>query len=366
MNLQIRGAEISAARLSEKLIEYGHTILFLGLYESSSESELLVEGLQKEHLKGTKNSWIELKRISQLRKQIQSFDPDIIQANGSDTFKYSVIALIGNNKPKLIYRNISIMSHWLGNRVVLKFAYQTLSRWVDSFVSVGESAQEDLKQIFPKSKARFSVIKRGIPSKEEAKVECREIIQFKYGFSKDDFVLIQLGSLSKEKNIEFSIQLVQELNSNDTPVYLLIVGDGSELNYLKEIVTALAIEKFVKFIPFERDPSKLLAGSDLLILTSLVEGVPGVILEAAIQETPAIAVNIGGVKEVIINRETGILIENHSVSEFIKQISPLIRNRDKLLAMGKRAKKIVKEDYDLEIQSRAFEKLYQELLSRKI
>lgn len=86
----------------------GHEVLYVGLYETT-ESELIAKDAENIDL-GGKRGTFSVKLLLRLIKLIKTRKPDIIQANGSDTLKYSAIAKLFCPHMNIIYRNISIVS----------------------------------------------------------------------------------------------------------------------------------------------------------------------------------------------------------------------------------------------------------------
>ncbi|MBB6327828.1 glycosyltransferase involved in cell wall biosynthesis [Algoriphagus iocasae] len=359
---KFRGAEISAKLLSEKLLSYGHQIWFVGLYSNDNLDVLSVKDGVNIDLINRKKGGLDFNLFFQLRKLFDSIQPDIIQANGSDTFKYAVLGLLGNKKPKLVYRNISIMSHWVKDRLLIKSFYKLLAKRVDCFVSVGELASSDLQVLLKLPSNKLIVIKRGIIAESVDKTKARSVLEEKYSIHSNDFLLIQVGSLSKEKNIEFSLELIHKLNARNIDVKLLIVGEGPEKERLQIKARELKIDQRVMFTGNVKNPQNYLAGADLLMMTSEIEGVPGAVIEAAFHKIPAIGVNVGGVKEVIIHEETGFLIDTHSINLFEEYIDKLVYCKSKLIALGENARKFAKKNHDIDTNSRKFESLYFKLL----
>lgn len=360
---KFRGAEISAKLLSERLISYGHEVWFVGLYLNKNMDVLSVNGGVNLDLSKRKKRGIDFNLLFQFKQIVKKVQPDIIQANGSDTFKYAVLGLLGNKKPKLVYRNISMMSHWVRDRMLVKSFYKILAKRVDCFVSVGQLASDDLQVLLQLPFDKLFVINRGIVAESVDKIKSRADLVEKYSIQSNDFILIQLGSLSKEKKIDFSLELVRKLKEENKAIKLLVVGDGPERERLKKIVENLKIDQEVIFTESINNPQNYLAGADLLLMTSEIEGVPGVVIEAGFQKTPSLGVNVGGVREVIIHEKTGVLMDSHSISSFEESVSNLMTNKRKLLELGENAQIFAKQNHDIEMNSRKFETLYFKLLN---
>ena len=108
-------------------------------------------------------------------------------------------------------------------------------------------------------------------------------------------------------------------------ILILIIGDGSERKNLENLVKKLGLQEKVKFlgqIPNEKIPAYL-AGADCFCLPSLREGFGIVILEAMAAGLPVIGTNVGGIKDLIEDGKTGLLIEPknpQAISQAINKI----------------------------------------------
>ncbi|SIS65728.1 glycosyltransferase family 4 protein [Belliella pelovolcani] len=358
---KVRGAEVSAKSLSEELVKRGHHIWFVGLYHH--EQQLDVQNAINMDLNGTKR-FFDLSLLFRLRNLILEIRPDIVQANGSDTFKYASLAMLGIHQPKLIYRNISFISYWLNNRIFLTSVYKMLAKKVDIFVSVGEEAATDLALTLHLPNSKSKIIKRGINAITKDRPESKKTITSRYGISDKDFILAQVGNLSKEKNIVLTLNALALLNNHLTNFKLLIVGEGEEGNYLRKLVDDFKLIDKVIFCGYQDDISTYFAAADILILSSLVEGIPGVVIEAALQATPTIAVKIPATQEVIEDRNTGLLIERHDPDLFANGILELLKNPESIKSLGNQAQQYAKKHHSLEQTATEFEQIYEQLLHK--
>jgi len=211
--------------------------------------------------------------------------------------------------------------------------------------------------------SKAGVIRRGIPH-VPANANDRLIIREKYGIHPEAFLLVQVGQLSTEKNVAYSLTLVAALKDSMTNFRFLILGTGSKDTELKERVKELAIEDLVIFAGYQVEVGKILYSSDLLLLTSKIEGVPGVIMEAAFQCVPTIASDVGGVRETILSDESGVLIKGFEIEQYKLAILDLYNNPQKRIAMGKKAFGFAQSKFSLHNSCLNFIKLY-ESLTRK-
>jgi glycosyltransferase involved in cell wall biosynthesis len=111
-----------------------------------------------------------------------------------------------------------------------------------------------------------------------------------------------VGRLEKEKNIDVAITAVHDAREAGHDIGLTIVGDGSEKERLKELVTRFGIGEYVDFIGHQHDLSSFYASADVVLVTSEYEGYGMVIVEALAAHIPVLATDVG------VARESGALI----------------------------------------------------------
>lgn len=116
-----------------------------------------------------------------------------------------------------------------------------------------------------------------------------------------------LGRLEEVKGIEYAIRALTETSMPANTV-LHIVGDGPLRQSLEQIAAAHAVQNRVLFHGFRQNAYDYLAHADALLMPSMHEGLPYVLLEAMSLRVPAVVTAVGGLKEVLTNEVTGLLV----------------------------------------------------------
>ena len=131
--------------------------------------------------------------------------------------------------------------------------------------------------------------------------------------------IIFVGRISKEKGIKTILDLSKKL-SND--INLLVVGSGPESEKIKKLSET---RNNIHYLGYQthKNSIKLIRGSDMLIQPSLHEGISTTILESMACKIPVITTNIGGNKELIQHKKTGILIKPNDSEELLSSIDTL-------------------------------------------
>lgn len=357
---QYRGAEVFAANLSEELIKLGHEILFVGLYENDSNI-LEVPGAVNIDLVKKKKGSFSVQVVSELRKTILETKPDVIQCNGSDTLKYMVAVSILIPEIPILYRNISMISEWV-SKGAKRHLYKKVFSRISHVSSVGEEAIEDLIRTFNYPREQTSVIRRGIPLKEVDVNFHSEKLRSELGLLRTDKIAMHIGNFSQEKNHEFLIDIFEDIKEHNPGIKLVCVGNGILFNSIKNEIQKRNLQTTIYLLGFRKDIPEVLAASDCFVLASKVEGVPGVILEAGTQKIPSISTNVGGVSEVLIDSETGFLIEEFDKRMFKEKLLEVLMNEKLRLKLGRNAYDLVLKEFNPLKNAQKFEKLYRELI----
>ncbi len=147
---------------------------------------------------------------------------------------------------------------------------------------------------------------------------------------------IFVGSLVPGKGLRYLIQAFFSLNALEKNTRLFIVGDGEEMNDLKADVHEKGLSDVVTFSGTKASDqiSKLMQHSDCLVLPSLSEGIPNVVLEAMACGLPVVASNLPGIREVLKDEETGFLVAPKDVEGLVQKLLILVRNPERRQKMG--------------------------------
>jgi glycosyltransferase involved in cell wall biosynthesis len=361
---QFRGAEVFAAELSKQLLQRNHAILFVGLY-APANPPLEIEGAKHIDLITQKPRFFSITLLRKLIQLIKTEKPDIIQANGSDTLKYVVTAKLFAKLPPITYRNISMISVWITSPIK-KWWVKTVMNQVDYVTSVGEFARQDFIKTLKYPELKIQVISRGIPIQPQHREEGKAILKKRFPHIGDnDTILMHIGNFSPEKNHRFLLEVMEILKQKNPAIRLICLGEGVLWKEIENLIKLRKLDDHLLLFGFYNQPGQLLAAAEVSLLCSTVEGVPGVILEAGSHKVPAVAVNVGGVQEVVIDGKTGFLLPDFNPTAFADKVMELIDNNALRTEMGTQAHHLAQQNYDLEINADKFEQLYNQLRNNR-
>jgi len=191
---------------------------------------------------------------------------------------------------------------------------------------------------------------------------CIDASQFKLSQTHNPVNITFIGRLSKLKGSHQFPYFMEQLNKNYKNLKFTFVGGGPLLEPLSRLCKMRNYNAtFTGVVPNSEIPS-ILEQSSIFILPSFTEGFPLVCLEALASGVPVVAYDIGGIREVVRNNETGWTVPLNDKTVFLDRISWLIDNEEERIKMGKRGRAIIQEDYNWETAVPKIERIYEEMV----
>jgi glycosyltransferase involved in cell wall biosynthesis len=129
--------------------------------------------------------------------------------------------------------------------------------------------------------------------------EARSRVRAAIGLADDAIVVGTVGRLAPEKDHLTFLRMIQLVRETGADVHGVIVGDGQLRRRLETVAAGLGIGTAVTFLGEREDARRLMAGFDVFVLTSTIEGFPNVLLEAAFLGVPSVASRVGGSPDVL-------------------------------------------------------------------
>lgn len=347
---QLRGAEIFACQLSQEFIRRGTHVDVVYLFEH--EPFALQFELSFIPLMANKNrrlwDWNAYKRLNKI---IQNGHYDIVQANAADTLKYAVVSkLLFGWRAKIVFRNASLIGRLMHSSFQKLYNRFLLGR-CDSIASVSENCRQDLIRFFPQAKKKSVTIPIGAYIEGISEVQA-------YPKPEKGPVFLHIGSFVWEKNHEFLITVFQKYLQRHGIGYLWLVGDGKLKESVEAKVVQFGLQNNVVFWGARQDAASFLKAADVLVFPSVVEGVPGVILESLANGTPVLASNAGGIPEILKHGVNGYCLSSFNEEDYIDSMYTLSTNEGLRSRLAVAGKETIKTLYDMRIIADRFQEFY--------
>ena len=195
----------------------------------------------------------------------------------------------------------------------------------------------------------------------------RRAIRGQYGFGEETTVILMAGALTKRKAPHTLIEAAAQLHSSHQQgapsLHYLVCGDGPLRQELEARVRARGLASVFHFAGFCRDMPAYLAAADIFVHTPVWEGLGVAVIEALAAGLPVVASRVGGIPDLITERETGLLIPAQDPSALRQALLQCVQRPDWAKTLGAQGQTKVQTYFDIKTTARANEALYYELLA---
>jgi glycosyltransferase involved in cell wall biosynthesis len=285
------------------------------------------------------------KLIRMLRKE----QPHIIHCHSSLAGALGRIAGFICRIPGIIYTPHTMYYFWLRGmeRVIFLTAEKLLSCITDRIITVSASEYHAVTNAFPWFQG-VAQIENGVDVKYYQQLgNNSHQVKAALGIRKDTLIVLSLTRLDPPKDIWTFLKALALL-PEDLPDYrVLIAGDGSEMRACQEYVASRGLNERVMFLGWRDDVMNLIGISDVMVLSSRIEGMPYSVLEGSAMGKAQIGSLTSGVKDGIVHGKTGFLFKVGDHESLAVYLERLLRDAPMRVTFGKNARKFVSERFNL-------------------
>lgn len=366
---QRRGAEVFAYQLTRALRQEGDAAQIVYLYPYHDAGALPLESADRV-FEGRESHWSERfpgvhpVLLGRLLQTVDEFRPDIVQVNGSRTVKYGAYAALLRPRRAwaLIYRNIGNPQDWVRSPLHYHYYRRLIMPRMNGIVGVSQTTLRIVQQFY-----RLSIpmvqIPPGVDPAMLTPTRSREEVRRQADTPLASPVVISIGSLTHEKRPDRLLRVATAVVSSIPELHVWLIGDGMQRLLLEQQAQALGLANVVRFLGVQTNVADYLQAADLFVLTSDTEGIPAVLQEAGYMGLPAIATNVGGVAECIMDGETGLLLEPQDEAGMVAAVERLLRDPALRARMGASSKRWVCGHFTIDQLAARYRVFYQTLAS---
>ncbi|MBB6671687.1 glycosyltransferase family 4 protein [Cohnella nanjingensis] len=308
-----------------------------------------------------RNLWILLRSLRAIRAIVRTYGIDLIHSHKMEAIGANLVGkCLGiptvqtvhelARKPLFAYRFVAWLDHAFNDKViVLCERSKIMFRW------------------FNRESDKLTKIYNGI-AVQEAPVAARTDLRDQLGLSPDDRIVIAVARLSPMKGLEYLIEAASALKETEPRLKFVIVGDVAfehEMPYkqtLQKRIESQGLERTVFMLGLRRDVPELLRESDALVLPSVYDIFPTVILEGMDAGLPVIATDVGGVPEMV-REGTGLIVppqDSEALRAAIVRLFSLEYRQ-----MGRRGREVFRREFTRDQYVQRTTEVYEELLARR-
>jgi len=251
-------------------------------------------------------------------------------------------------------------------------AQRVLFYLCDANLSVSETLKAKTNKILGVPLHKIQVIKNGVDTTKfsGSSAVSQVLLRLKEdGFFLDDryFVIFSIGSLKPDKaqmRLLRAAKRIRKIEPENSIKYVFI-GDGVDRASLLSFVEKEGLDESVVFLGHRSDVPELLSIADVLVSTSMDEGLSNVMLEAMSSGIPIIATKSLGTAELITDGIDGFLVEQEDEVQLSEVILKLYRDNSLLTKMGSNARELIYVRYSIERMVQGYERIYSSLMAAK-
>jgi glycosyltransferase involved in cell wall biosynthesis len=304
-SLQVGGAEVLAARLARQL-QGDYRFLFVCLDKLGSlGEELQAEGFPVEVL--NRRPGLDWHSTFRLARFLHRENVALLHAHQYTPFFYALTA------------------RWLGRRIPVLFTEhgrhfpdyprrkRIIANWLllsrrDRVVGVGEAVRRALVANEGIAAERVGVIYNGVNLEPfSLRSSDRDSARREMRVGPNDLVVIQVARLDYLKDHLTALRALDHVAARRRDVRLVLVGEGPEREKIEAEVRQRRLSEHVRLLGLRSDVGRLVSASDVFLLTSISEGIPLTVIEAMGAQLPVVSTRVGGVGEIVVDGQTGLL-----------------------------------------------------------
>lgn len=211
---------------------------------------------------------------------------------------------------------------------------------------------------------KIEIIPNGIDLSEYTNLPTKGFFKKKFGIGEEEKIVLYLGRIHRIKGIDFLVKSFARILKLLKNVKLVIVGpDNGCLCEIEYLIKFLGIEDNVLITGplYDMDKLEAFVDADLYVLPSRYEIFGMTVLEAYSCSKPVVASKVGGLKELVVDGETGLLFEPENIEQLYESLLSLLEDNAKAEKMGLKGKQFVKEKFTIENFIDQIEVLYEEI-----
>jgi glycosyltransferase involved in cell wall biosynthesis len=302
-----------------------------------------------------------LKDFFRMRRLLKKIQPDVLNTHGNIDSKVVLAAAAGLGIPCVIRSRHStprIKDLWY-NRIL----YRKLSHYI--FTSAQFVKDQIVRDLGVSENKVFSLpsgffIPSHLPEHEEARLA----LAIELSLSHDTRFIGFVGRLSSEKGLPFLIEAFFKIKDIFPGHHLVLIGKGDMLQRLKQQVRHYNIHDRVHFLGYRDNPWSYFRAYDcFMLVSSRYEAAAKVIQQAMYAGCPVIGTDAGGIPDIVIHKETGLLVPPDNSEQLAEAILQTLENPDVAKHRAEKAFRYVCDNHTIDVMGERILGLYERLLS---
>jgi glycosyltransferase involved in cell wall biosynthesis len=357
------GAEEQVIQLAYGMKSRGLDVRIVSLLAPSPMPAGFEErGIPLLHL-GMRKSIPDPRAIRRYNQIVREFEPDVVHTHLVHANLLGRIGRMFQPVPALVctLHSLTMTGVKRDRSPIFEIAHRLTDRWCDRMTAICHSAAEYAVRRRAVLAWKMSVVHNGIDTKEfSPDASVRQAMRRELGVEAK-FVWLAVGRLEIQKAYPVLLKAMSLLPADDS--VLLICGQGSLRAELETVAAKLGVASRVRFLGMRKDVPKLMNAADGMVLSSDIEGLPLVLLQAGASALPMVSTDVGGNGEAVIDGENGWLVPPQSPQRLARAMARLMSLAvAERRAMGEKGRQRVCNLFETERVVERWLALYTEIL----
>lgn len=292
------------------------------------------------------NKYKAINCIKKLNESCKNNNIDVLHVHDSSALLYALIALkLSKRKPKLVLsrkRNNKIKSFFLNK---IKYSHH----YITKIVSVSKAVESIFDEIII-NKDRLVTIYDAVDVKKISDKTNAKVLHKEFGLSEDTLLIANIAGLDNQKDLFTFIDTAKKIkNTSDNKLQIkyFIFGKGPQKEILQEYINNNQLQDDIILAGYRCDILDILPEINILLMTSIEEGLPLSIYEAFAAKVPVVSTDAGGIKEVVHTNLTGLISEIKDFKSLAKDCLLLLNDHALRTKIVENAFEIVSKHHDL-------------------
>lgn len=329
--------------------------------EGPLADEMRAEGVDVIEIGLLSKIW-DISKYRAVLRIIRAFKPHIIHGAVFEGVLIATIAGYVGRVPIIIAEETSDPQN---RSKKANYLLRVLSLVADKFVAIAPKIGDYLQNVAGVSASKIRVIMNGVNAPRAVLVNEIEDLGASLGIQKGDFVVGSVGRLFNNHKKFTDILKAVSLLKQKSVIKIMIVGAGPDRDIILREAGDLGLSENLIMAGFHADTSPYYELMDVFCLASQREGFGLVAAEAMLHELPVIATRVGGLQDIVVNDETGLLVDANRPEQISAAIDRLFSNQELMIGMGRKGKIRAEKEYSALRYVKEVEDMYKELLNQK-
>ena len=234
-------------------------------------------------------------------------------------------------------------------------------KWQRSVVAVSSEVAESIRSV-KDSGVAVRVVQNGIAADTFVPSETDRItVRQDLNIPPDAPVIGTVAGFRKQKKLTDWLKAASLIRQKFPHSHFLIIGDGPLRSSLEAEVQKLRLSDVVHFTGVQQNVIPFYSAIDVYMISSVFEGLPIALLEAMAMQLPVVTTPAGGIPEVVVDGQTGFLVDFGFPQKLADQVALLIENRDLARSLGKAGRAVIEQRFSIQRMVTELEDLYLEV-----